>query len=344
MVHRILLIEDQPDIRGLLRSALSTLRGPDIEIFEAASGQQAVQEFARGPIDLLVLKNRLPDIPGIELLHGLRAIRPNLSVIAITDASDRGKRDEILNAGASAVFEKPVPLGDFLDAVERGLGLSPTIFPLEATPGAEAPQPRIADLLANLRQDMKAQGVFLINERGLVAVRAGGLRDGSMEVSLISGLAAIFSAGIKVARSYGQKALQQYSVFPGDGEDLILMPVDPRYALLLAGRDLASAESREHSLGAMRAVCAELERVLRQAEMTDDSPPRVQPSPSGTDSGSTEMDELLRGRRGRATESKDLDSFWEEASARSTEVPADPDSLSFEEARKLGLTPEDSQP
>jgi CheY-like chemotaxis protein len=344
MPHRILLIEDQPDIRGLLRSALGTLRGTDLEIFEAASGQQAVQEFSRGPIDLLVLKNRLPDIPGIELMHGLRAIRPDLRVIVITEASDRGKRDEILNAGALAVFEKPVPLGDFLDAVERGLGVSPTIFPLEAALGAEARQPRISDLLANLRQDIKAEGVFLINERGLVAVRAGGLHDGSMEVSLISGLAAIFSAGIKVARSYGQRDLRQYSVFPGESEDLILMPADLRYALVLAGRDLASAENREHSLDAMRAVCAELEGSLRQAEMPEESPPHVEPSASRTHDGSTEMDELLRGSRDHAMRSEELESFWEEASAQSTEAPSDPDSLSFEEARKLGLTPDDSQP
>jgi CheY-like chemotaxis protein len=344
MVHRILLIEDQPDIRGLLRSALGTLRGSEIEIFEAGSGQQAVQAFARGPIDLLVLKNRLPDIPGIELMHGFRAIRPDLRVIMITETSERGKRDEILNAGALAVFEKPVPLGDFLDAVERGLGLSRTIFPLEAALGAEAPQPRISDLLTNLRQDIKAEGAFLINERGLVAVRAGGLRDGSMEVSLISGLAAIFSAGIKVARSYGQKDLQQYSVFPGDDEDLILMPVDQRYALLLAGRDLAGDENREHSLDAMRAVCAELERSLRLAETAEESPPSAEQSASGAASGATEMDELLGGSRQHAMRPEELESFWERASSQSTEAPSDPDSLSFDEARKLGLTPDDHQP
>jgi CheY-like chemotaxis protein len=47
MARTILLIEDQPDVRSLLHSALNTLRAPDIETYEAASGEQAVQEFAR---------------------------------------------------------------------------------------------------------------------------------------------------------------------------------------------------------------------------------------------------------------------------------------------------------
>ena len=320
MVRRILLIEDQPDIRGLLRSALGTLRAPDIETFEAASGEQAIHEFARRPIDLLVLKSRLPDIPAIELMHGLRAGRPNLRFIVITEASDRGKRDEMVNAGAAAVFEKPVPLGDFLDAVERGLGLTPTIFPLEEASGAQARQPRISDLLANLRQDVKAEGV-----------------------SLISGLAAIFSAGLKVARSHRQSALRQYAVFQGDSEDLILMPVDQRYALLLAGHDLAPGEGRSRSLDAMRAVCAQLQESLSEAEATDEEVPPAQPVTAVANSRPVKMDDLLPDASGHAVRSEDLDSFWDKASAQSTEAPSDADALSYEEARKLGLTPKPPQ-
>jgi len=343
MVRRILLIEDQADVRGLLRSALGTLRAPDIETFEAASGEQAIQEFARRPIDLLVLKSKLPDIPTIELMHGLRAGRPDLRFIVITEASERGKRDELLNAGAAAVFEKPVPLGDFLDAVERGLGLNPTIFPLERAPDAEARRPRISDLLANLRQDIKAEGVFLINERGLVAVRAGGLRDGSMEVSLISGLAAIFSAGLKVARSRRQRDVRQYSVFQGEREDLILMPVDQHYALLIAGRDLAGGEGRERNLDAMRAVCGELEDALRQTGATDEAlPPAEQVAREATKSD-IEINDLVPDASAQAATSEDPDSFWERATAQSAEAPSTPDALSYDEARKLGLTPNDNQ-
>jgi CheY-like chemotaxis protein len=343
MARRILLIEDQPDVRGLLRSALGTLRGPDIETFEAVSGEQAVQEFARRQIDLLVLKNSLPDIPAIELIHRLRAGRPDLRSIVITEASERGKRDEFLNAGAAAVFEKPVPLADFLDAVERGLGVTPTIFPPDATTGTAARQPHISDLLTNLRQDIQAEGVFLINERGLVAARAGGLRDSSMEVSLISGLAAIFSAGLKVARSHREKALRQYSVFQGDGEDLILMPVDERRALLVTGRDVAAREHRQRNLDAIRAVRAELEESLREVRSTEEALPGAEQVTSDTHSRENDMDNLWRGTGGQSVQAANLDSFWEEAAGQGTEAPADPNAISYEEARKLGLTPDHNQ-
>jgi hypothetical protein len=261
----------------------------------------------------------------------------------ITEASDRGKRDEILNAGAAAIFEKPVPLGDFLDAVEKGLGVTPTIFPLDGQSATAARRPRISDLLANLRQDIHAEGVFLINERGLIAARAGGLRDSSMEVSLISGLAAMFSAGLKVARTYKEKGLRQHAVFLGEGEDLILMPVDERYALLLAGRDLAGPLSRERSLGAMRAVSAELEKSLGEAEPTEEPATRREPAAAEATSQSAEIETLLDAARGEAGKAKDLNSFWEEAAAQSTEAPSDPDAISYEEARRLGLAPNRTQ-
>ena len=102
--------------------------------------------------------------------------------------SDRKAREEMLNAGAVAIFDKPIPLADFLDVVERSLGLVRTIFPTETDARTEAKRSRVSDLLANFRQDINASAVFLLNDRGLVVARAGDLRDSSLEVSLVSSL------------------------------------------------------------------------------------------------------------------------------------------------------------
>ena len=71
-------------------------------------------------------------------MHQARRAQPDLPVILITGNTDRKVRDEMLNAGAVAVFSKPVPLGDFLDAVERGLGIGGRCLPgSEPKPEAE---------------------------------------------------------------------------------------------------------------------------------------------------------------------------------------------------------------
>ena len=169
MDHNILLVDDQRDILRLLHSTLDTLKLTKSKIFEAPSGEEALLLSTREKIDLLVTDYLLPGMNGVELMHKVRARHPEVKIILISGMTDRKMRDEMLNAGALAIFDKPIPLADFLDVVERGLGLVQTIFPTEMKNGREEERhSRLSDLLANFRQDIKADAVFLLNDRGLV--------------------------------------------------------------------------------------------------------------------------------------------------------------------------------
>lgn len=228
MDRAVLIVDDQRDILKLLRATLDSLKNPELKIFEAPSGEEALLESSRHKIDLLVTDYLLPGMTGVELMHKIRAKHPEARVILITGMTDRKVRDEMLNAGATAIFDKPIPLADFLDAVERGLGLVRTIFPPEKRDEkTEARHGRLSDLLANFRQDFNAQTVFLINDRGLVQARAGSLHDGSMEVSLVSTLTAIHNASLKVARHNHQESLESYHIFRGGDNDMVFIPVNP---------------------------------------------------------------------------------------------------------------------
>ena len=78
-------------------------------------------EASRKKIDLLVADYLLPGISGVELMRKVRARNPELKVIFISGVTERKARNEMLSAGAVAVFDKPIPMADFLDAVERCL-------------------------------------------------------------------------------------------------------------------------------------------------------------------------------------------------------------------------------
>ena len=93
--------------------------------------------------------------------------------------------------------------------------------------------------------------------------RAGDLYDSSMEVSLLSALMAIFSAGLKVSRFIHQENLDNYHVFRSEDHDLILIPVDASHALLLAGRDVATTERILNIVQEMLLVRDEVENVLK---------------------------------------------------------------------------------
>jgi CheY-like chemotaxis protein len=339
MTPAILLVDDQPDILRLLHSALDTLGHPDLEIIEAASGEAALEEVSRQRVDLLVTDYNLPGMTGTELMHKVRAGQPDMRVILITGNTDRKVRDEMLNAGAVGVFSKPIPLGDFLDAAERGLGFARTLLPAESEQTPVAGELRVSEVLANFRLDTHSSAVFLINNRGLVVARAGNLRDSSMEVSLISALTASFSAGLKVADSNRQDALDQYSIFRGGDHDLVLMPVDASYVLLLASNDLASQENLPGTILAMTAVKHEVGKGLRamgasaparkKRLRTDKVPPAA-----------PEMEALLNVAEKGEVSKDELDAYWETAAAEHAGQPMSKDVITFEEARKMGLTPD----
>ncbi len=105
MKYGILLVDDQRDILRLLHSTLDTLKNDDLQIFESPSGEEALLEASRQQIDLLVADYKLPGISGIELMHKVRARHPEAKVILVSGMTDRKARDEMLNAGAVALFD-----------------------------------------------------------------------------------------------------------------------------------------------------------------------------------------------------------------------------------------------
>ena len=347
----ILLVDDQRDIVRLLHSTMQTL-GHKMDIVDAPSGEEALLEASRRKVDLLVADYLLPGISGVELMRKIKVRNPEMRVIFISGMTERKARDEMLNAGAIAIFDKPIPLADFLDAVERGLGLVRTIFPPETSKEAETHRQSLSELLGGFRQKIKADAVFLISDRARVLARAGDLYDSSMEVSLLSSLMAIYSASLKVARFIHQENLENYHVFRGGDHDLLLIPVDTTHALLLAGKELAKSDRILQTVEGMLFVRGDIENVLRSLG--------VAPEPVGTESAvsaseaveaepmfESEMAEpepevdvdALFASASKSSKVQDLDAFWDDAVEKTGSIPLNRDVITFEDARKLGLDP-----
>jgi len=336
---RILLVDDQRDILRLLHSTLDTL-AHELEIIESPSGEEALLEASRNKVDLLVSDYRLPGITGVELMHKIRVRYPDVRVILITGMTDRKARDEILNAGAVAVFDKPILLTDFLDAVERALNLDRTVMPEEGEPESGQHQ-TLSNLLVNFRQDTNAQAMYLLSGRGRVLAGAGALKDGSMEASLFSALMAIYSAGLKVSRFMHQEELDNYHVFVGGDHDLLLIPVNAAYALLLAGNNLATPETVLETISAMLAVRSEVKRTLKQMGVapvvSDDDEEKTKYEEPITQTTSAEIEKLLGTKKNITTD--ELEAFWEDAASKQGGVPTNPDAITYDQARQLGLAP-----
>ncbi|HLO14279.1 MAG TPA: response regulator [Anaerolineales bacterium] len=346
----ILLVDDQRDIVRLLHSTLQTL-GHQLDIIDAPSGEEALLEASRRKVDLLVTDYLLPGISGVELMRKIRARNAELKVIIISGVTERKARGEMLSAGALAIFDKPIPLADFLDAVERSLGLVRTIFPPESSKEVEEHRQTLSELLTGFRQKIRADAVFLISDRGRVLARAGDLYDSSMEVSLLSALMAIYGAGLKVSRFIHQENLDNYHVFRGGDHDLILIPVNSAHALLLAGKELASSGRILQTVEGMLLVRGAIENVLQSLGVaptpivTESTIPEPELPSFESEEPEPEVDlDALFADANKKSTVKDLDAFWNEAVEKTSNMPTSPDVISFDEARKLGLTPGKTMP
>jgi response regulator RpfG family c-di-GMP phosphodiesterase len=106
MTHRILIVDDQADIRRLCRLSLTT-EGLGCE--EAGSGPDAIEAVATKPFDLVLLDVDLPGFNGEEVLRRLRQTPPcpNLKIVMFSGAAGGDELSRILLAGADDFLIKP---------------------------------------------------------------------------------------------------------------------------------------------------------------------------------------------------------------------------------------------
>jgi len=339
---RILIVDDQRDILRLIHATLDTL-GHQLEIHEAPSGEEALLETSRNRIDMLISDYKLPGITGVELMAKVRAKNPEVKTILITAMTDKRTREDIRAAGALAIFDKPIPLADFLDVVERSLNLKRTILPPEDEK-VEASRETLASLLSKLRKDTKAQAVYLLSDRGRVLERAGDLYDSSMEVSLVSAIMAIFSAAQRVSRFIHQDDLMHYHVFNGGDHDLVLIPVSSLYGLLVAGENIGAPDTVLKVVAAMLARRDEMEKALRsmgaptvQADGTIVEP--YEPVRATVSVPTQDIENMLVQAEKKKIKAKEADAFWDDAVEKHGNPPLKPDIISYEQAKQLGLAP-----
>jgi cyclic di-GMP phosphodiesterase len=131
---RILLVDDEPALRELLRA---TLEGADVSVDEAASGLEAEARIRRRRPDVVVLDLRMPEMDGAELCRRLKADprTSDIPIVLLTGADGEEARDA-QRAGAAALVRKPFSPLDLLAVVERVSGRSsgPSRQPRRAKP------------------------------------------------------------------------------------------------------------------------------------------------------------------------------------------------------------------
>jgi two-component system KDP operon response regulator KdpE len=114
---RVLIVDDEPPIRKLLRMGL-TAQG--YQVMEAPNGKTALELVAQSP-DLVILDLGLPDVQGLELLRTIRARNEQVPIVVLSSRGDEAAKVAALDLGADDYVTKPFGTEELLARMRAAL-------------------------------------------------------------------------------------------------------------------------------------------------------------------------------------------------------------------------------
>lgn len=112
---RVLVIDDDPAVRDAM---MFLLRTHGYEAVAAADGAQGLAALAGAPVDLAIIDRFMPNMDGVAAIHAIRAIMPDLPIIAVSGAAFD---DAMPLGGGIRCLPKPFRPGKLLAAIAEML-------------------------------------------------------------------------------------------------------------------------------------------------------------------------------------------------------------------------------
>jgi hypothetical protein len=237
------------------------------------------------------------------------------------------------------------------------LGITPA--PANAAAAPTLPADGLGDLVSDLRKELDALAVVLLDIRGQLVIKAGEPPVAGFEELMIPALIGVDSAAQKLSRLMGRADALGISAYHGTGYDLVLAPVED-YSLVVFTRPGRSEARLLLAIGETLGAAGELLKRLPQSGA--ETAPAVELPVSQTVSAHPEkaaeveepldtsksLEELeqLFSASGSGKVKESAEDFWDQATRKGRSTgPLNPDTLSYDQAKQLGLAPEeDAQP
>ena len=117
MSARILVIDDDPQIRRVMRS---TLTAHGYQVNDARSGEDGLQELRNNPYELVLLDMNMPGMGGMETCRMIRS-GAEIAIIMLTVNNAERQKVEALDAGADDYITKPFSMPELLARIRATL-------------------------------------------------------------------------------------------------------------------------------------------------------------------------------------------------------------------------------
>lgn len=342
----------------------------DLDLVDVPSGEEAIVEAVGTGIDLLIADIGLPGLSGIELFKKLKHTFPSMKVIIITGMEEEDIHQEIADVEAEAFFFKPLKMPEFLNAVRHTMGLDPVENdpePLQKLTKQNLDE-NVTERIADLRGELGAISILVIESKGIISAETGVVPDTIYESHVMPLLLQTFNITNKISGFLGKDNPESVWYFSGEKYDLFWSHIDAEYGMMvitnpvtqnndlswvLTTLDLAIQEVTQiiHNLKGTPVVKTKSSTKDTKADKTKRKTPVKAELPQEKKqgaNGSAKTKSATKKADKTAEEESELDNgdenevheFWKAATLE-TEIQRidSPDSLSFEQAQKLGFVP-----
>jgi len=345
---RILIVEDHRELARVLRAGVESL-GDHFVAYDAPSGEEALLEAHRRPIDLAIIDVVLPGMDGLEVARRLREQQPYAKIFLISGQGEKTLREAAADLQADAWFRKPLELADLLDAMERALGLVKSVLGHMPSPLSSAEEEkavgRMSDLMADLREALQARVVVLFNDVGRVVLQAGALDQQNFSSKVLLTLVSLHTTGVRLAHLLHTQRPSNYFYFPLQDFTLHLASVNSQYALLVVCGARCSPHTMDEFAAQIHATIARLQRVMERLGIVDpfhDTAPIAVEEPPIEEDDHPEASDPLVALLEQGLPQDEAEAFWDALPDSSATTQAtDPDVITYEQAQRLGLAPTD---
>ena len=122
MPTRVLIVDDSDTLRGIVRKILAASRF-ELAIHEAEDGSAALDQLRNGKFGMVFLDYNMPGLNGADILLGIKRESPNVAIVMMTSALNRGAAGRPHLSGALGFLKKPFYPKDVDAVLERYFGL-----------------------------------------------------------------------------------------------------------------------------------------------------------------------------------------------------------------------------
>jgi DNA-binding response OmpR family regulator len=371
--YRILVVEDNHEVRRMVTASLKTL-GDELEVLDMPSAEEALFIGTSQSLDLVVLDIRLPGMSGLDMVTKLRKRRPETKIILVTGVEDENIRQQVTEADVDAYFFKPIEISAFLEAVKSCLDITPgaaslpptthdraSAKPEPASPASNVsnlnlievstktgPPTSLYDRLIELKKQVKAVSVLVVNSAGQIVEEAGSATDISTGSRLLSALMHAFRASLQVSQAMAKGTNESLQYFTAPRQCIYVAPVGMSHALFVVTVGYFGPDKLGMIYHTIHLAVHDLNYIITEEAAEHEEP--LHPNhdlPAGVtvDKETLAKVEGIFSQAAQTGGKEQADGFWENAgdSTLPEEMPSK-EVLTYDQARELGLAPDNDKP